>query len=330
MGNAEGTSGPEDSVQTARGPSAQFTDLKTVCKTIPHVRNLAKHYGITVTEMTAEMKRQGIIRFTHREDVDWGDLERKYQEAGTMPGLARMLGTTEKITYNELVNRGIQQRRPGHVKGQVKSQAWRDASAEHWDDPEWREQQRQKWLERLPSMRGTGKTSRPEMLLREGLRTARISFTANAPLHGDRYWVDLLIHQKPVVIEADGASHYLRSAREKDAQRDADLRADGYEVVRFTYQEIDADPGVCIRRVTETFGLIPEDSPVFAERHINETFGERTKTLRETDPGHRAQWLENIRAGQRRRREREARAADDDTVGPAWTREDMQSYPEMR
>jgi very-short-patch-repair endonuclease len=319
MGNAEGTSEPEDSVQTARGPSAQFHDLKTVCKTIPHVRNLAKHYGITVPEMTAEMKRQGIIRFTSREDVDWSDLEAKYQEAGTMPALARMLGTTERITYKELVGRGIQQRRPGHVKGQKKSESWREASAVHWEDPEWRDQQRQKWLERLPSMRGTGSASRPETLLWQELREARISFTSNAPLHDDRYWVDVLIRQKPVVIEADGASHYLKSARAKDAQRDADLRADGYEVVRFDYREIDADPAGCIRQVVERFGLEAEADPQFIERHINETIGERTKVLRATDPEHRAQWLENIRAGQRRRRERErsARAADDDTVGPA-------------
>ncbi len=319
MGNAEGTSEPEDSVQTARGPSAYFYDLKTVCKTIPHVRNLARHYGVTVPERTAEMKRQGIIRFTSREDVDWGDLEAKYQEAGTMPALARMLGTTERITYRELVNRGMQQRRPGHLKGQKKSETWREASRQHWDDPEWREQQRQKWLERLPSMRGTGRTSRPEMLLWQQLREARISFTANAPLHDGQYWVDILIHQKPVVIEADGASHYLKSAREKDAQRAADLRTDGYEVVRLDYRDIDADPWGCIWPVLRTFGLMPEDDPVFIERHINETIGERTRGLRETDPEHRAQWLENLSAAQRRRRERErtTRAADDDTVGPA-------------
>lgn len=317
MGNAEGTSEPEDSVQTARGPSV-FNDLKTVCKTIPHVRNLAKHYGITVPEMTAEMKRQGIIRFTSREDVDWGDLEAKYQEAGTMPALARMLGTTERITYRELVNRGIQQRRPGHLKGQKKSETWRKASRQHWDDPEWREEQRQKWLERLPSMR-TGRTSRPEMLLWQELREARISFTSNAQIPGRRYWVDVLIHQKLVVIEADGASHYLKSARAKDALRDADLSADGYEVVRFGYQEIDADPGACIRQVIERFGLEAEARPLFIERHINETFGERTRDLRETDPEHRAQWLASISAAQQRRQERQrnARAADDDTVGPA-------------
>lgn len=319
MGNAEGTSEPEDSVQTARGPSAHFDDLKTVLLTIPHVRNLARHYGVTVPEMTAEMKRQGIIRFTRREDVDWNDLERKYQEAGTMPALARMLGTTERITYRELVTRGVQQRRPGHVQGQKKSETWRDASRKHWDDPEWREQQRQKWLERLPSMRGTGSASRPEMLLWQELRKARISFTANAPLHDDRYWVDILIHQKPVVIEADGASHYLKSARAKDALRDAGLRADGYEVVRLDYREIDADPESCVQQVISKFGLEPENDPLFIERAISETMGERSRTLRDVDPEHRARWLGNLSAAQKRRREREraARAADDDTAGPA-------------
>ena len=50
----------------------------------------------------------------------------------------------------ELVRQGIPLKPRGHVKGQKKSEAWREASRKHWDDPEWREEQRKKWLERLP------------------------------------------------------------------------------------------------------------------------------------------------------------------------------------
>jgi very-short-patch-repair endonuclease len=316
MGNTEGTSEPEDSVQTTRVAPAQFDDLSTVCQRIPGARNLAVHYGVSVTEMSAELKRQGIIKFNKRDDVDWGDdLEAAYWAAGSVPALARKLGTTEKITYKELKNRGIQLRPRGHLKGQEKSQSWREASAKHWDDPAWREQQRQKWLERLPSMRGIGKASRPEMLLREALRNARISYTANAPLHDDHYWVDILIHQEPVVIEADGSSHYLKSAREADAKRDADLADDGYTVIRMQYQDIDADAFECVQRVIRDFGLTPEDNPVFVDRDDKQIFGERIARLRENDPEHRKQWLTNLREGQQRRREREA--AGGDIVGSA-------------
>lgn len=307
MGNTEGTSEPEDSVQTARVASAQFNDLREVCQRIPGTKHLATHYEVTVPEMSAELKRQGIIKFNRRDDVDWGDdLEAAYWAAGSVPALARKLGTTEKITYKELRNRGIQLRPRGHLKGQEKSQAWRDASAKHWDDPAWREEQRQKWLDRLPVHRGNGQPSRPEVLLRETFRAARISYTSNASLHGGRYFVDILIHQKPVVIEADGSSHYIKSARESDRLRDADLTQDGYTVVRLDYRDIDSDVSACVNDVIMRFKLQPEESPVFVDRTIHEALGERTRQLREDDPEHRERWLANLREGQKRRRERES------------------------
>jgi very-short-patch-repair endonuclease len=256
-----------DHVETGPAASADMADLREVCRTIPHVRNLAKHYGISVSEMTAEMKRQGIIRFTRREDVDWGDLESKYRQAGTMPALARMLGTTEKITYNELVARGVQQRRPGHVKGQKKSQAWREASRQHWDDPEWRGEQRQKWLERLPSMQAARLGGSPlEKFLHNALRKAGISFSTQQRIL-NRYLADILITQKPVVIEADGNMHLHAKSRERDAERDAGMRAAGYLVFRFAGKPITNDPDGCIRQVIEEAGLTPDVEPVFDIRN---------------------------------------------------------------
>jgi very-short-patch-repair endonuclease len=267
MDNTEGTRKPRDSVTTGRGASASMEDLREVCRTIPHVRNLAKHYGITVPEMTAEMKRQGIIRFTSREDVDWSDLEAKYQEAGTMPALARMLGTTEKITYNELVNRGIKQRKPGHVKGQKKSESWREKSREHWEDPDWIEEQRQKWLERLPGMQAARLGGSPlEKFLHNALRKAGISFSTQQRIL-NRYLADILITQKPVVIEADGNMHLHAKSRVRDAERDAAMREAGYLVFRFTGKPIVNDPDGCIRQVIEQAGLVRDAEPVFDIRN---------------------------------------------------------------
>lgn len=242
-------------------------DLQEVCRTIPHVRNLAKHYGVSTTEMTAELKRQGILRYTRREDVDWADLDAKYQEAGSMPALARMLGTTEKITYNELLRRGVQLRPRGHLKGQKKSEAWRAASAEHWDDPAWREEQRQKWLVRLPSMQASRNGGSPlELYLHRALRKAGISFSTQRQLLG-RYVVDILVTQKPVVIEADGNMHLHRVQAAKDAERNAAMRAAGYEVFRFHGKPICNDADGCIRQVIEAAGLVRDAEPVFDIRN---------------------------------------------------------------
>ncbi len=318
MGNTEGTSESEDAVQTARVTSAQFNDLSEVCQRIPNPRYLAIHYGVTVPEMTAELKRQGIIKFTRRKDVTWpDDLEAAYWEAGSVPALALKLSTTGKITYTELKNRGIQLRPPGHLKGQEKSQSWREASAKHWNDPAWREEQKQRWLDMLSSHRGDGSVSRPEVLLREAFRAAQVSYVSNAPLCNDRYYVDLLIQQKPIVIEADGFSHYLKSAREKDRQRDADLDITGYAVVRLDYKNIDANVSMLVQQIMEDFELQAEESPVFIDRTLGEALSVKNEHSEEciVDTPRSA----NLREGQRRRRERErnAKAADDDTVGSA-------------
>ena len=81
----------------------------------------------------------------------------------------------------------------------------------------------------------------------------------------DRYCVDILITQKPVIIEADGNMHLRRKA--EDAQRDADLRAAGYEVFRFTGKPICNDPDGCIRQVVEACGLIRDKKPVYDVRN---------------------------------------------------------------
>ncbi len=272
------------------------------------------------------MKRQRIIRHTRRVDVDWSSLNELYQELQSMPAVARRLGTTEKITYNELKLRGVKLRPRGHVKGQKKTDTWREASSKNWNDPEWREQQRQKWLERLPSMRGNGKTSPLEQLLHEALKRARISFATHQPLI-KRYIVDVLILQKPVVVEADGSSHYLRSAREKDAQRDVDLGIAGFKVSRIRYEDIASDPDECVRQLCQRFDLTAEDEPTF----IISSDGEANASMsreRWRDPIWRAQHQKKLSDGQRRRRERERQMMV--CSGLDESCEDVQNCPETR
>jgi very-short-patch-repair endonuclease len=59
----------------------------------------------------------------------------------------------------------------------------------------------------------------------------------------DRYIVDFLWREAPLVVEVDGwEAHRTRSAFEQDRARDARLTLLGYEVIRFTWRQICRDP----------------------------------------------------------------------------------------
>jgi very-short-patch-repair endonuclease len=207
------------------------------------------------------------VETERRASGDWSHLREDYERIGNLTRLARFYGVRYYTVRAELERQDIPVKPRGHVKGQKKSEAWREASRKHWDDPEWREEQRKKWLERLPSMQAPKHGGSPlETFLHRALRKAGISFSTQQPLLG-RYVADILITQKPVVIEADGNMHLHAKSRERDAQRDADMRAAGYEVFRFNGRDISRDADGCIRQVTEAAGLTPDEDPVFDIRN---------------------------------------------------------------
>ena len=53
-----------------------------------------------------------------------------------------------------------------------------------------------------------------------------------------KYIVDFLIPSAMLVIEVDGAQHYSEKGLEKDWQRDAFLRSEGYSVLRYSNSDI--------------------------------------------------------------------------------------------
>lgn len=205
---------------------------------------------------------------TGREaSADWGNLREDYERLGSATALARHYGVRYYTVRAEMERQGIPIRPRGHVKGQKKSEAWREASRKHWEDPEWREQQRKKWLERLPSMQASRNGGSPlEKYLHRALAKEGISFSTQRELLG-RYVVDILVTQKPVVIEADGNMHLHRVQAAKDAERNAAMRAAGYEVYRFHGKLICNDADGCVRQVIEAAGLVADAEPVFDIRN---------------------------------------------------------------
>lgn len=205
------------------------------------------------------------VETTRAASADWSNLREVYEKFWTLGKTAANYGVGVKKIRTELGRQGIPIRSRGEAsKGHKKSQAWREASAKRWNDPAWREEQRQKWLERMPTMNGPATNSPLERLLHRSLRKAGISFSTQRLLLG-RYVVDILITQKPIVIEADGNTHLRKRA--EDAERDANLRAAGYEVFRFTGKPICNDPDGCVRLVIEAAGLVPDEVPVFDVRN---------------------------------------------------------------
>jgi very-short-patch-repair endonuclease len=58
----------------------------------------------------------------------------------------------------------------------------------------------------------------------------------------DGYEVDFLWRERSLIVEVDGwESHRTRSAFEEDRARDARLKVLGYEVLRFTWRQIESD-----------------------------------------------------------------------------------------
>jgi hypothetical protein len=64
------------------------------------------------------------------------------------------------------------------------------------------------------------------------------------------YKLDLANLDAKVAIEIDGHSHNTLAARERDQRKDAWLTGAGWTVLRFTNEEVTADPAACARAAT--------------------------------------------------------------------------------
>lgn len=118
--------------------------------------------------------------------------------------------------------------------------------------------------------RGRSNKSSPlESMLQAALKKAGLGFTTQAFVC-ERYWADFLLHQAPVILEADGNWHKVR--QDEDAKRDAILTEAGYRVFRFDGGRLNRDAMACVAEVMEACGLVPDTEPQFVLRtsHMGE------------------------------------------------------------
>ena len=69
-----------------------------------------------------------------------------------------------------------------------------------------------------------------------GKRLEGLKFRRQQPI--GPFIVDFVCFEKKLVVEADGRQHYEGEQKKKDADRDSWLREQGFEVLRFSNNEI--------------------------------------------------------------------------------------------
>lgn len=188
---------------------------------------------------------------------------RRYAAGERLTALADEYHRSKETLKTILRDAGLTIRGIGYPKGTAWSAEHREAHKRATSTPEFAAKARTATLNRLAKVRESPAVNTAiELRLHDALMSAGIGFSTQSILLGS-YLVDIEIHQAPIVIEADGATHTLPLQKAKDALRDEALIAGGYRVFRFTGSEINTDAAKCIQRVTDACGLIPDKEPVF-------------------------------------------------------------------
>ncbi len=92
------------------------------------------------------------------------------------------------------------------------------------------------------------KTSAQKILAAK-LQAEKIVFYENQQLEG--WEVDIYIPDYYLVVEVDGFYHLSTKQQAKDLEKDSQLRAAGYHVLRFTNAQIYQDGSRCVQEIKE-------------------------------------------------------------------------------
>lgn len=220
---------------------------------------IAGEYGVSPSTVSVNARERGVqSRRRWREtNLDPAELRKLYEAGASAPQLARQFHSSESTIYLRLWMAGTEMRRcgPNGFKwGPEQYEKRAAATARGAYKGAQRERRR-----RAGSM--TPKLNSPqEQLLQQALIRAGLSFETQPCII--KYFPDVLLHQKPVIIEADSWFHGTPAGQQFDSERDKALTEAGYTVVRLTNGEIEADADGCVKRLMGQFDLAPEDDPV--------------------------------------------------------------------
>lgn len=222
-------------------------------------RAVAQAYKVAPETVSRKAKELGVVsrRRWRQQHLDPAELRKLYDGGATVPDLAVQFHSSESSIYLRLWMTGTEMRTPG-----PNGYKWGPEQYEKRALATVRGAFQGAQRERFKRLgRETPKMNSPqEQLIHQALLRARLSFETQCRVL--RYYPDIKLAQKPILIEIDGWGHSMPKNAEIDARRDAELCAAGFEIVRITNEQAEADANECVRSVVEQFSLQPEQWPV--------------------------------------------------------------------
>lgn len=246
-----------ESVTTKRGASGlDWSNLQKDYERLGSFKAVAAEYGTYPETVSRAAKRLGIGNKLSRK-IDWSGLLALYKSGMTQSQIAEHYECSMSLVSAEMRKQGIEVVRRGSTgyKWTEEDRAKRHAAVERGAY----KGTKREHFRRLGRL--TPKENSPsEQILHQALIRASLSFeTQSRELN--RYWPDVKLLQQPVLVEADGWAHNMKTRRTHDEQRDAALTAAGFTVVRFTNDQIDTDSDGCVQQLIDRFGLVREENP---------------------------------------------------------------------
>jgi very-short-patch-repair endonuclease len=236
-----------------------WSNLQQDYERLGSFKAVAKLYGVAPETVSRKAKQLGVqsLRRWRQTHLDPQELRSLYEQGTSVPDLAERFHSSLSSIYMRLWMAGTPMRRSGH-------DGWRWGPEQHDKRAAANARGAYKGAqrERLSRLGKLPKVNSPqETALQQALIRARLSFETQSRELG-RYYPDIKLHQQPILIEVDGWTHCMAHKAEFDKRRDVELRLAGYEVVRFTTVEVEADADACVQQVIDRFGLVPEEDPV--------------------------------------------------------------------
>ena len=249
-----------DALTTTRGaPGPDWNNLQQDYERLGSFKSVAAEYGVAPETVSRKAKELGVksARRARAENLDPAELRRLYEAGAAVPDLAKQFKSSQGTIYALLWSAGTEMRTSGprDFKWGPEQYAKREAAVERGA---YKGSQRERF--RRLGTQAPKMNSPQETLFHKALIKARLSFETQCRII--RFYPDIKLHQQPVLIEIDSWGHQMPKHAEFDRKRDAELGEDGYTVVRFTNEQVDADADGCVKQLIARFGLHPEENPV--------------------------------------------------------------------
>lgn len=249
-----------ESVTTTRGASGpDWSNLQKDYERLGSFKAVAAEYQVAPETVSRKAKELGVKsrRRWRSENLDPAELRRLYETGMNAEQLAKQFNSSVSSIYTRLWMAGTEMRASGPRDFTWGPEQYRKR-AEATARGAFQGAQRERF-KRLG--RETPKMNSPwEQLFQQALIRARLSFETQCRII--RFYPDITLHQQSVLVEIDGWAHTMPGPAAFDKKRDAELTAAGYTVVRFTNEQVEADPDDCVKQLIDRFGLLPEENPV--------------------------------------------------------------------